>query len=185
MVLTAVLICAAVLIVPLFLPMELDVSFSNGKREIVPKIGTVTLRKKTKTRQNAQSAEKQRQGFEKKLKGATRNIKSFCAAKKTAAALCKRYVRVKNPHLEIQLGTGDAALTAICTGAMWAATAGFFALIGTISRMDKPKTDIQPVYNEACFRYDGGCIICARIGYIILIMLCTLRKLKPEKGREE
>ena len=104
---------------------------------------------------------------------------------KTAVRLLKKYVSVKDVNLKIIVGMGDAATTAITTGALWAAVYNLLGIIGRVVFIDHHNVEITPEYQGEVFKVEGGCIIKSRIAYIIIIAISILFKIKSLKGKED
>ena len=83
----------------------------------------------------------------------------------------KKYLNVDEFEVEINVGTGDAATTAISVGALWAVVYNFIGTLGMFVYIDNPKVAIVPSYNEMQFKTNARCIIYCRIVHIIFIML--------------
>lgn len=184
---TAVLAVIALLVV-LMLPVRLFVSFSGREVNFFIKVAGITVfknKKHKKAQAEPHRNESEKKSFEKHTETLTGRIRAYAAACKTAVRLTRKYVRVENARVFVSVGTGDAALTAVAVGAMWALLSGAMSAVGSVSVLDKPKIDVSPEYQNAFFKAEGGCIISSRIVYIIIIAFETKRKLKPKKGKEE
>ncbi|MCD8049570.1 MAG: DUF2953 domain-containing protein [Clostridia bacterium] len=85
----------------------------------------------------------------------------------------RRFVRKKialeDFELTIEIGTSDAAATAIGTGALWGLSYNLLALLDKLVEVKEPKIDIKPSYNELTFSIAAQGIIVTRAAYIIAV----------------
>lgn len=185
-----ILILAVILILLAFLlfgPLKAVVSYKDGKTEIKVYLFNFIVFKKGDRKASAKKKEKKPDSkqFEEKTKSFTKKLKEFISIYKTAVKLLKKYVTAEKFRLDITVGTGDAALTAISTGALWAAVYGMLGVIGNIVYIGKHNVQIVPDYANTVFSADGECIIKTRPVYIIIIVITILMKIKSLKGKEE
>lgn len=184
-------IIAAILIILigiLFLPLKIEASY--GEKYIPVKIfiaGIPVFKftpKKTQ-KQPDRSPNEKAVKLEKDMWTIGERIKHFADLYTTTVRLLKKYVSIDSVKLQIDVGTGDAASTAISTGVLWGAVYGLLGIIGSIMYINKHDVHINPVYEKAEFSFDGKCIIKSSIAYIIFIAITILIKIKSRKGKEE
>lgn len=93
---------------------------------------------------------------------------------------------VEEASLSLELGTGDAARTALATGALWGILGGAysFALTRLRHRPRRPHLAIRPNFNAQNWflSFDLLCIIEARPGHIIGALLAAVGKLAIKGG---
>ena len=184
-----ILILAVVIILLAFLlfgPLKVVVTYKDGKTEINVYLYNVRVFKnKDKNSSDKKKKQTDSKQFEKETKFFTKKLKDFVSICKTAVKLLKKYVSAEKFRLDITVGTGDAALTAISTGALWAAVYGMLGVIGHIVYINEHNVQIVPDYVNTVFSADGECIIKTRPVYIIIIAITILMKIKSLKGKEE
>ncbi len=103
----------------------------------------------------------------------------------TSIRLLKKYAFIKILDLYIKVGTSDAATTAIATGTLWASVYSLIGVIAGIVPVEKHNVNIVPDYVNAVFTLNGKCIIKSRVVHIIIIAVTILKKINPQKGKEE
>ncbi len=85
----------------------------------------------------------------------------------------RRFVRKKialeDFELTIEMGTSDAAATAIGTGALWGLSYNLLALLDKLVEVKKPKVEISPSYEKPTFSVTAQGIIVTRAAYIIAV----------------
>lgn len=90
-------------------------------------------------------------------------------------------VNIREINLYTEIGLGDAAVTALSTGTLWAAQGYLLNLLGARFNMQKTKKhlSIQPNFQmNNHLLMDYSCIFEMRIGHIIIIIYQMLRKAK-------
>ncbi len=168
-----------IFILILFIPVSAEFKIKNTDVKVSIKILGIPI-KKIKTKKK-EKKEPDKESFEKSTKSFTQKIKDFIKLYKTTVRLTKKYVKVKNTNVEINFGTGEAATTAVSTGALWAIVCGAVSALSHITKMDKPEIKINPVFNTALFDARAGCILYSRLVYIIIIAITLLLKIKEEE----
>lgn len=186
--LIAVILLAAILIILaiLFLPLKVYLSYKNGNLAV--SVGILFLKKKlskkSKIMQNKAMEEDEKVVTDKAV-NLTQKMNSFIDVFPKAARLTKKLVTIKPLEIKIATGTGDAALTAISCGALWAVIYNFIGVLACIVNVEDLSCDVSPDYTQSSFTAEGKCIIVSRIAYIIFIAAIVLLKLKSRKGKEE
>lgn len=77
-------------------------------------------------------------------------------------------VKLDSLSWETELGLEDAALTAICTGALWSVKYNILSAISQRSSPRKTYINVVPNYSNIIFEVDLNCIIRVRIANIII-----------------
>ena len=124
--------------------------------------------------------EVQAETLEKKSDSALSKIRKITKISRTAARLMKTRVSVEEAEINIRIGTGDAAVTAVSTGALWAAAYNFLGVVGRLMYIKKHEVQIVPDYANSVFSPDVKCIIKSRVVYIIIIAITIFSILKEE-----
>lgn len=184
-------IIAAILIILiciLFLPLKVVASYKEKKTAVRIYLGGVRvfrLKLKEKGEKPSKTPDEKVEKLEKDTRSLGEKIKHFADIFKTAVRLLRRYVSIHNINLKIDVGTGEAATTAVSSGVLWGAIYGLLGIIGSIVYINRHNVKINPVYTNAAFSIEGECIIKSRIAYIIFIAITILIKIKSRKGKEE
>ncbi len=166
----------------LFAPLKFVAEYENGELRYNIyfcgiKVSSSKKQEKSPPKDSSEKAEK----FKENVDSLSLKLSDIIKLCKTAVRLLKKYVSVKEIRLGIKVGTGDAALTAISTGALWAAVYNLIGLVGRIMYIDNHKVEITPDYQNALFEAHGKCIISSRVVYIIIIAITILLKIKSLK----
>lgn len=86
----------------------------------------------------------------------------------------KDYINKNNINTELKInlkhGTGDAALTGVTCGLLWAAAGILSAYISRHIRVFKNKASIIPYYDKSIFEVNASCIFHVRLVHIIVVL---------------
>lgn len=188
-------IIAAVLIILiciLFLPLKVEVSYKEKKLKIVVFIMgipvnkiTPAIKSKKKESTSKENSPKRVEEVEKDVLTFGEKIEHYAEIYNNTVKLLRKYAAIDKVDLIIDVGTGDAATTAVGTGLLWSAAYRLISIIGSIMYINKHRVEINPIYTNTVFSLDGKCIIKSRIAYIIFIAITILMKIKSRKGKEE
>jgi len=184
-ILIAVLI---ILIFILFAPLKVQLTFKDKKLVIKASLLNIPVyRVKDSVDEQKKDAttDEKAATYTRTSRNLGARIKRFADGFPTAVRMVRKYVGIKKIAINVELGTGDAAITAISTGALWATTYSVMGIIGSVAYIDEEKVEITPNYNDKIFSFDIDCIIKSRIVYIIFIMIAILIKIHSRKGKEE
>ena len=124
------------------------------------------------------SPEKAARSFDEKVTSFTESVRKFVDLFKTAARLSKRHIKMEKFSIHIDVGTSDAAFTAVSTGALWASAYALLSIAGTLFPIEKHDIKVVPQYNQTVFNSEVRCIFKSRIAYIIIIAVTILMKIK-------
>lgn len=172
----------------LFAPITAELGFKGRELSVrVLVMGIPILKAKPKKKEIAEETtpEKKAEDFEKRTKSLAESLRRFSGLCKTSVRLLRKYTRIKDISISINVGTGDAAVTAVSTGALWAAVYTLLGIAGSVIYIDKHNVNIVPDYTQPLFNAEGKCIIKSRIAYIIIIAITVLIKIKHLKGKED
>ena len=182
----------AIIVCILFLPLKLQVNYKEKQLKIVVFIlGIPVYRlspdiKSGKKEKDSKSNSPERvEDVEKDVLTLTERIEHYAEIYNNTVKLLRKYVGIDNVELKIDIGTGDAATTAVGTGLLWSAAYRLISIIGSIMYINNHNVQINPVYTNTAFSLDGKCIIKSKIAYIIFIAITILMKIKSRKGKEE
>ena len=175
-----------ILVLLLFAPIKVRLQYENGEFKLnafLYGVKVYTLKKGETDTSN--SPEKKAEKFEKDTNKLSLRLSDILDLYKKVVQLLKKFVSVASIKIKIRVGTGDAATTAISTGALWAAVYNLIGIIGRIMYINNHKVEITPDYSAATFNAGGECIFKSRAVYIIIIGILILFKIKSLKGKEE
>ncbi len=175
-----------ILILILFFSVRVELRYKDGKFRLdvyICSIKVYSLKKKEKSR--PESTEEKTAEFEKKTKKLSLKLKHFMDICGFAVKLLRKYVSITFLQMKVKVGTGDAAVTAVSVGALWAAIYGVLGTVGQIVYIDKHSVEVMPDYANTVFECEGECIIKSRVVYIIIIAILILYKIKTLKGKED
>ncbi len=188
-------IVAAILIILiciLFLPLKVEAFYKEKKLKIAVFIMGIPVYKlspdiKSKKKENTskENSPKRVEEVEKDVLTLGERIEHYAEIYNNTVKLLRKYVAIDKVDLIIDVGTGDAATTAVGTGLLWSAAYRLISIIGSIMYINKHHVEINPIYTNTAFSLDGKCIIKSRIAYIIFIAITILMKIKSRKGKEE
>jgi hypothetical protein len=86
----------------------------------------------------------------------------------------KNYLNKNNINAEFKInlrqGTGDAALTGLTCGLLWAAAGIITTHISRHIRVTKNKASIMPCYDKSVLEVDASCIFNVRLVHIIVVL---------------
>lgn len=182
-------IIAAILIILiciLFGPLKVKIDLHTNKLNATFFLFNIPVFKlKRSQKEDSESSSKKSADFTKETEKITVKLKRFTDTFGITVKLLRKFVGIKDLNLNIIVGTGDAALTAISVGALWAVVYRVLGIVGSICYIDEQSVEITPDYTETVFSLNGDCIIKSRIAYIIFIVITILMKIKSRKGKEE
>lgn len=180
------IIILAILVLLLIAPLKVLIQYEDGDFKLnVYFYGIKVFSLKEKEKETSDEPEKKAEKFKDDTNKLAFKLSDIIDLYKTSVRLLKKYVSIVSVKLKIKVGTGDAATTAISTGALWAVVYNLLGIVGRIMYIDKHKVEITPDYSKASFNAEGECIIKSRVVYIIIIAITILFKIKSLKGKEE
>ena len=159
----------------MLLKVKIEFSYSDKKLSVFLKIlffkKKIRSNKKVKSTSKNKEAENEGVLFADRLVEAQEKIRRFYEIHTKLSRHTKKYLNVEKFTIKIEVGTGDAATTAISVGALWAVVYNFIGALGMIVYIDNPDTEIVPNYQETEFKTNARCIISCRIVHIIFIII--------------
>lgn len=139
---------------------------------------------KKKTDIKSTTPEKEAESFKKSTVSLREKIIFFKDVCKTTVRLLRRYASVQGIDLNINVGTGDAAVTAVTTGALWAVVYSLLGAIGSIVYIKNHNVNINPCYQESVFEAEGKCIFKSRLVHIIIIVITIFLRVNRLKSKK-
>lgn len=134
---------------------------------------------KDKTEKKA--PQKEAEDFKKGTISLKEKIARFADVCKTTVRLLRKYASVEEINLSINVGTGDAAITAVSTGALWAVVYSLLGTVGSVVYIKKHNVAINPCYQQSVFEAEGKCIFKSRLVHIISIVITIYMKVNHLK----
>ena len=179
-----------ILILILILPFKARLCFAEKKATLLLYISGLTVYKKVFGKKREEKAAesdsplKRTAEIEKDTVSIGKRIKRFKDLFSDTTKLLRKYVSLDFFELKIDIGTGDAATTAIAAGTLWGAIYGLLGALGTLIYVEKHNVQINPVYTNSSFNLEGECIFKSRIVHIIIIVITILIKKYSREGKE-
>lgn len=90
-------------------------------------------------------------------------------------------------YIRVRYGTGDAAITGMLYGAIWAFVGNIYSLLCRFLRVEFPTLELEPVFGSKAFEIEAEGIITTRLVHIIIAAFRSIKvylKHKSEKGAE-
>lgn len=185
-ILTVILI---LLILIMLLKVKIEFSYSDKKLSVFFKIlffkKKIRNNKKVESTQKSKKTESEEALFTDRLVMEQEKIRHFYDIHTRLSLLTKKYFDVEEFKVNIYVGTGDAATTAISVGALWAVVYNFIGALGMLIYIDKPEVEILPNYKETQFKTNARCILSCRIVHIIFIITLFLINNKTYRRKKK
>lgn len=146
---------------------------------------------KEKPKKDTEQQEKKTFSFEEKRDKVSGYIKVFEETKDDVAQILEyassRAMVFEKIYTDIEFGFDDAMHTGIFTGVLNGFVYGILGFIHQHSRLLDMRVNIQPVFDNPCFKISAGCILRLKNVHIIIVainILKILRKIrKTERSR--
>lgn len=175
-----------ILVIIMLLPVKAGIVFDEGKLLTELKLLCFKFKlKKTKGKKKKDAPKKKSEEavFSDKLIKAQERLLHFSDIYAHTSRLTKKYLNVKELTVNLTVGTGDAATTAVSVGVLWGIVYNFIGALGLFLYIDNPNVSVNPDYSESKFKSKVQCIISTRIVYIIIIMISILIKNKVRRKK--
>ena len=132
--------------------------------------------------------EKEPESFDDKRKKVSKYIKIFEETKDNVAEVldytANRAVVIERIYTDIEFGFEDAMHTGIFTGVLNGFVYGVLGFIHHHSNLQDMRVNIQPVFNNPCFKVKAGCIVRLKNVHIIIVAVKLLKMLMKIKNIE-
>ena len=180
-------IIVLIAVVLLFVPVGIGVKYENGAFVIVKvsffyfnisfeKIADKLISKKEKTETDV----------EKEIDRAIVDLDFVISFFGDSRRFIRKKFTLSEFKLDVELGTAEAASTAVLTGMLYTFAYNLLALINQLVYVDKPAVNVNPRFNDATFKLVLRGIIKARIVHIIaVVFIFVFKLLKYKKYKEE
>lgn len=189
-----ILISVAVLVFFLFLLLQkitvtLDYSdeFLINIRYLFIKYHPKFHKKADKQDESQKTVHEKKQKMDLKLTEIFQHYKRFKPVVERVAHYSKKKLHVFGLSLQIEFGTGDAAQTAVATGAIWSVLYNIYGILDRYVSFHGHHFVVNPLFNRSAFEVKFHGIITIRLVHIInilfLLLLSFLKvKIQTRKG---
>ncbi len=91
---------------------------------------------------------------------------------------------VRQLSCQTKFGTGDAALTGVLTGLVWALLTNFLSWFTHQVKQttSSPQVSVDPVFADSTFAIEFRCIFEVRLGHIIIAGVTAMRRIRQRRG---
>ena len=177
----------------LYSNLKITVEYRNGKMKIIfrclfIKISVDDSKFKKKKKDEPELSNR------KKSIGAFDRIKNFNSGYEDVKDILKEILDlVKNRaefsgiFIRIKYGTGEAAITGMIYGAIWALVGNIYAFLCRFFRVEFPTLELEPIFGSKAFEIEAEGIIETRLVHIITAVFRSAKlyfKHKKEKGAD-
>ncbi len=84
-------------------------------------------------------------------------------------------------YVRVRYGTGEAAITGMVYGAIWSLVGNLYSFLCRFFRVEFPKLELEPVFNEKAFEIEAEGIITTKPVHIITAVLRSAKIYKEHK----
>ena len=186
----------ALILILLILPIRIFLDYKkdeiSNETDLVLRYGFLKFRlfgdgKKPK-KDKPEKKEKEPTSFEEKREKVSRYIKIFEEIKDDVAKVLdyftSRAVVIENIYTEIEFGFPDAMHTGIFTGVLNGFVYGVLGFIHHHANLRDMRVNIQPIFNNPCFKIKAGCIVRLKNVHIIIVAINLLKILRKIRKQE-
>ena len=132
--------------------------------------------------------EKEPESFDEKREKVSKYIKIFEETKDDGAEILdymvSRSIVIERIYTDIEFGFEDAMHTGIFTGVLNGFVYGVLGFIHHHSDLRDMRVNIQPIFDNPCFKVKAGCIVRLKNVHIIIVAVKLLKMLKIIKNIE-
>lgn len=137
---------------------------------------------------DTQKEEKKPLSFEEKRDKVSKYIKIFEDTKDEIAQIldysAKRAIVFEKIYTDIEFGFEDAMHTGIFTGVLNGFVYGVLGFIHQHSKLLDMRVNIQPIFDNPCFKIKAGCILRLKNVHIIIVAINILKILRKIRKTE-
>lgn len=192
--LTVLLIVVALIFLLLILPIRIFLDYkkdeSTNEMSLVLRYGFLKFKlfgdKKDKPEKPKE--EKEPESFDEKREKVSKYIKIFEETKDDGAEILdymvSRSIVIERIYTDIEFGFADAMHTGIFTGVLNGFVYGVLGFIHHHSDLRDMRVNIQPIFDNPCFKVKAGCIVRLKNVHIIIVAVKLLKILKKIKNIE-
>ena len=191
--LTILAVILALILILLILPIRIFLDYkkdeNSNETDLVLRYGFLKFRlygddKKKKE----EKKEKEPTSFEEKRDKVSKYIKIFEETKDDVAEILEyatsRAVVIENIYTEIEFGFSDAMHTGIFTGVLNGFVYGVLGFIHHHANLRDMRVNIQPIFDNPCFKIKAGCIVRLKNVHIIIVAINLLKILRKIRKQE-
>ena len=184
-------IILGLVIAALFIKSEIMVEYQDARIAITYRClfvkFTIDSSRFKKDKKGSADTKKSGQGAFSKIKDLHDNFDDIKEILVEILDLLKNRAEFSGIFIRVRYGTGDAAITGMIYGAIWALVGNIYSLLARAVRIEFPTVELQPVFGGKAFEIEAEGIIRARLVHIITAAVRSLKvykKHKKEKGAE-
>ena len=186
----------ALILILLILPIRIFLDYKkdeiSNETDLVLRYGFLKFRlfgdEKKPKKDKPEKKEKEPTSFEEKREKVSRYIKIFEEIKDDVAKVLdyftSRAVVIENIYTEIEFGFPDAMHTGIFTGVLNGFVYGVLGFIHHHANLRDMRVNIQPIFNNPCFKIKAGCIVRLKNVHIIIVAINLLKILRKIRKQE-
>lgn len=145
------------------------------------KIFDTTKNKKGKQTTKSESAEKSTKSDTDYITLLKDNFELLKEILKQIVEKAKKYVIIKNIEVKYRFGLGDAAITGIYSGAVYAVINGFAAYIRNFYRIRKQRLEVVPDFDNKVQKFEAKIEIVIRAIFFVPVFIKLLRIFKRKE----
>ncbi len=179
-----------IIIVVLFMPLGLGIKYENGAFLIV-KVSVFSFNisfEKIVDRFLNKPKEKKETDIEKEIDKSIVDVDFIISLFGNFRRFVRKRFNLTKFDLDVEIGTAEAASTAVLTGMLYGFAYNLLALIDQLVLVKDPKVNVKPQFNDAVFALTLRGIITARLVHIIataIVFAYKLLKYKINKTRRK
>lgn len=186
----------ALILILLILPIRIFLDYKkdeiSNETDLVLRYGFLKFRlfgdEKKPKKDKPEKKEKEPTSFEEKREKVSKYIKIFEEIKDDVAEILEyatsRAVVIENIYTEIEFGFSDAMHTGIFTGVLNGFVYGVLGFVHHHANLRDMRVNIQPIFNNPCFKIKAGCIVRLKNVHIIIVAINLLKILRKIRKQE-
>ena len=196
--LTILAVILALILILLILPIRIFLDYkkdeSTNEASLILKYGFLKFnlfkdkKNKPKQEKSKKTEEKKASSFDEKREKVSGYIKVFEETKDDIAEVfdyaTTRLAVIEKVYTNIEFGFEDAMHTGIFTGVLNGFVYGVLGFIHHHATIQDMRVNIQPIFDNPCFRINAGCIVRLKNVHIIIVAVKLLKILKKIKNTE-
>lgn len=193
--LTILAVILALILILLILPIRIFLDYkkdeNSNETDLVLRYGFLKFRlygDDKKKKDKPEKKEKEPTSFEEKRDKVSKYIKIFEEIKDDVAEILEyatsRAVVIEKIYTEIEFGFSDAMHTGIFTGVLNGFVYGVLGFIHHHANLRDMRVNIQPIFDNPCFKIKAGCIVRLKNVHIIIVAINLLKILRKIRKQE-
>lgn len=94
------------------------------------------------------------------------------------------HVEIRDIYIRVKYGTGDAAITGIIYGGIWALVGNIYSTVCRHWKVQFPRLELEPIFGGKAFEVEAEGIIKTRLVHIITTAIRSLKIYKNSKKQK-